>query len=447
MPIHARRLLLPIVLLALAALYAPLATNPGWFSHDELQWGGRATVAHFGALPWVDWTDVDTFQWRPLTFNLWLVLAWIGFASPPLMHTLWLLLGAGVTLLLYSCLRKRGASRSLAAGGAVAFALSPFAVYVHGWTATLADLLWVGLALALTRGVLGCDPCARRAPFAIALVATSLALLSKEAALAIAPLLALAWWLSSGERRWRAACLGAALPTVLYLALRVPLLLFGERPDGAYGWSPGAVPLRWAEMQLWPLLVTTFELSGVAQASLPRLLIAGAILVSAVFCVTRAWPRAGLALLAGSALAIGPALVLLQAYPQYGYGHAALTCACFALAWPRLGRGGRIFPMLALLLSTWHGANIQRELRRVGELQAVFTPAIARLQSEMAAPKLIADRQQDAWIYRRLMVPVLPQSPPPLTDGRSPDATLVVEPAAATHRIEAGGAIVALDAH
>ena len=61
----------PLAVFALVLLAQwPLVSNPGYFSHDELQWAARAGTT--GPIPWESWTAVDAFQYRPLTFNLWL---------------------------------------------------------------------------------------------------------------------------------------------------------------------------------------------------------------------------------------------------------------------------------------------------------------------------------------------------------------------------------------
>ena len=42
-----------------------IATNPGYFSHDELGWAVAAGVDRLADLPWVAWSDLAAFQWRP----------------------------------------------------------------------------------------------------------------------------------------------------------------------------------------------------------------------------------------------------------------------------------------------------------------------------------------------------------------------------------------------
>ena len=353
------------------------------------------------------------------------------------MHVLWLALGAGIGALLYSLLRGFGTTRAVAVAATFAFATNPYAVYVHGWTATLAELLWVGFTLGLGRIVLATARDARVVPAVAASLGTVLALLSKEAALAIAPLLLLAWGTSGRESRWGAAFVGALLPTVVYLGLRLPALLLEPRPFDGYAWSLGAIPLRWLEMQTWPYLVTTFELVGVMQASGTRLF--GAILVAALLavCVGRASTRLLVVSVAGGILAMGPALVLLQPYPQYGFAWSVLACACLALAWPRLSSSWRALMMLALLLPSWHGFNVQREMRRVGELESVFTPMLRALAVQPGQIRLHVEHAGDRWIYQRLLVPI-----GGTTTG--PRISVVADPTTATHRIANLGGIVPL---
>lgn len=433
-PRLASRAPLLLALLALLALYLPLATNPGWFSHDELQWNARATGGG-GAPAWVGWWDPAVFQWRPLTFNLWLLLAWICDARAELLHPLWLALGGGVALLLRSCLRALRLGPGIATGAALAFAASPFAVFVHGWVATLADLLWVGLGLIGARMVLALDPQRVGVPLALALATTAAALLAKEAALALAPLAALAWWLSGFERRWMAATIGAALPALLYLLLRLPVLAQHDGGDSAYAWGLASVPARWIEMLLWTFLPTVPE--PLPWSALPgrRALLAALVVLALLACAFRASWRTGAGLLLGGAVALGPALALGFSSPQYGYGHAAVACAALALAWPRLDRPGHAVLMFALLVSSWHAWNVQRGMRRAGEIEARFTPTLQQARAGALQVALLPEREGDAWLYRRLAMP--------LTDGE-PAGVVVSDPAHATHRVRADGTVEVL---
>ena len=58
------------VLLAALILQLPLILNPGYFSHDELQWAALANAST--PSPWL---ETSAFQYRPLTFSLWMALS------------------------------------------------------------------------------------------------------------------------------------------------------------------------------------------------------------------------------------------------------------------------------------------------------------------------------------------------------------------------------------
>lgn len=383
---------------AFALAHAWTLANPGWFSHDELQWSHLASVEPRFA---VDWLDNSVFQYRPLTFQLWLWIARALFAHPGLYHALWVVLGFGICALLFAVLRRAGTAPRIAFAAAAAFALNPYAAYVHGWVATLAELLWTACALAIAWFAFDARRSARELAIA-AFVFTTLALIAKETALAIPALLALAWLLTR-ERRWLVGLLGSLLPTASYLALRLPILLYAPRPDGAYAWSLANVPVRLVELHTWPLMPTVLEMTALPTGSALRLVAAALIAILLIAAVLNTNRRLGALLIAGTALALGPATVLATGYPQYGYAASALACACIAMAWPAMRSFSRAVVLLALLLSTWHGANVQREMLRVGRLEANFTPSLRPLIEQPGEVlTLVPAIPSDDWVYQRL---------------------------------------------
>lgn len=382
---------------------ALLALNPGYFSHDELQWGATADVADGRALPWVGWADVDTFQWRPLTFNAWLLLSHLLFDAPEAFHALWVALGAAVAAALAGLLQRLGATPRTAVAAGLLFALNPYAAYVHGWVGTLADLLWVGCGLALAHGLLSLHQRAA-APATGALLAfvlTTLGLLAKEAALALPALLGLLWCLHRRERLLAGAVLGSGLAALVYLGMRLGTLLTPAGPD-AYSFTPEAVPRNALAYPLFLLQPSAFEVGALWNASGLRLAVALGLWLMALVCLLRRAPRRAVLLVAGSGLALAPALPLGMPANQYGYGFSAWLIACAALAWPSLSRGGRGLLLGLALISTWHGLNVQREMRRIGELQAVFQPALVQALRTQPGPVRLLPAGPDQWIYRRL---------------------------------------------
>jgi hypothetical protein len=439
----------PLLVLVLAFLaQLALALNPGYFSHDELQWGAAADVPGWAALPWFPWTDPSMLQWRPLTFNAWLLLSQALFESPRAMHSLWVLMGSGIAAGLSWLLMRLGLGWRVAAAAGLAFALNPYAAYVHGWVGTLADLLWVGLSLVLATKLHAMHQHAAAAPQdagplalragAWAFALTALALLAKESALVMPTLVGLAWLVAGRSRVLGAATLGSGLAAVAYLALRAGTLLAPAESSG-YALAPAAAPLNFAAYALYLPVTGILEVETVWLRSNGQVIAATLLMLGLAAAVLRASPRLGLAMVAGAALSVAPVLVLPHAATQYGYGFSLWLVACTALAWPRLGRAARCLVVLLLVLLTWHGARVQSEMRAVGERQAVFQPSLAAALAKHEGPlKLLRDRKF-GWAYARLTHAV------PAWRGQAiGDRVVWVEDAAeADYRVAEDGGLVA----
>lgn len=443
---------LPLWCLALwfvaLCLQWPLLWNPGYFSHDELQWAAFADVATWRQLPWVDWFDWRTFQYRPLTFNLWLPLSHALFERPMVFHALWVALGSANALLLALLLRGAGVVPRAAFLAALVFALNPYAAYVHGWVATLADVLWVGIGLATAiwlqrRAACERDDSARAPAFLLAFAATAIALLAKEAAIVFPALALLATLLSPRRRVWSAATAGCALAALIYLALRIGPLLQGARPGSGYGLSLLQIPQRWLEYHGFTWLPTLFEMQSISAASPLRLAALLLVSLAFLFALWRARPQYAIAWLMGSAAVLGPVLILTHSANQYGYGFSVLGCGLAALAWARTSRAGRLVLACAALLTLWHGVNVQREMHRTGALQARFSPALAStLLSHPATQPLIlqVEKPGDGWVYARLTHAIAAYRGVPIGER----VRLAGDSEAGNYRIESDGSLTPL---
>lgn len=397
------------LLAALALLQAPLWINPGYFSHDELQWAARAATATPGELPFVSFAAVDHFQYRPLTFNLWLPLSHALFETPRLFHAVFVLLGSLNALLLAAVLRRAGCRAQVAFCAALVFGLSPFAAWVHGWVGCLADLVWVGFGLGIVAVLqrLGATSPVRAsslaAAAATAALATLLALLSKEAALSIPALLALGALLLRPPRVWLAATLASAAVAAVYLALRLDTL---TTPGDAatYTLRAAALPLRWLEYMAFPWALGVQEVHVLRLAAWSKWIILAIAPLALALCLWRASRRLWLAGFAGSALALAPVLALPVSANQYGYGFAALCCGIAALAWERLRRPGRVALALLAVTTVAHGFQVQMRMLEIGRLQSVFSPSLAEqaLAQPEGAIRLWPDHASHHPIYARL---------------------------------------------
>ena len=413
---HTPRLGALALLLVLVALQWLLVSNPGFFSHDELQWGARADVPGLADIRWVAWTDVGNFQWRPLTFNLWQLLSHLLFGNPQAMHLAWVLMGSAVALMLGGLLMRLGADTWVARGAVLAFALGPYPAYVHGWVATLADLLWVAAGLGLAHVLVwlrwrGASPWL---PGLAAFAFTAAALMAKEAALAIPALLGLAWVLRRNDPVGLAAVVGSGLAAVLYLGLRVGPIMAGGGDD-TYAVMLHSAPRNWAAYWLLPLRPTAFEVQNVWYAS-SRFLWAGVVVWAVtIMLVLRTAPRAALAMVLGGTLALAPALPLGFAANQYGYGFWACVVGCLAAAWPELGRPTRLWIGFLAVMACASGFAIQKEMNRVGHLQAVFQPALAEALAGHDG-ELRIRKPEESWIYQRLSFNILSWRGRPIGD-------------------------------
>lgn len=387
-----------------AVLLLPLALNPGWFSHDELQWAAFARPLD-GVPVAAGWLEVERFQYRPLTFELWLALsAWLA-DLPRWHHAIHAGFGLGIALALRGTLVAWRVAPATAGIAALMFLTHPYAVFVHAWVATLADLLWVGAGIAIA-GLLaptaaGRPPGAGRVLAVASLVA--LALLAKEAAVVL-PALVLVLAMLTRQRAHLAAAMVAAVPVIAYLTLRLPVILSAPA-DPIYGWSLAAVPARALGYFAFPYALVLPEI--VLLERLPRiaLLALGAIAAVHVALVARVSPRAALGWVAGGLVAVAPVLILSSASNQYGYGFAAIASVAGALAIARArGRVRTALVALAAALAL-HGLVVGWHVVDAGVRASRFVPTLAATLRDWSGPeplRLSIDGAGRAWLWTRL---------------------------------------------
>jgi hypothetical protein len=389
--------------LLLLLVQLPLIVNPGYLSFDELQWWARADVPAFFDLPWRAWSDWRTFQYRPLTFNLWLVLAHALAAHAYAMHAVFVVLGTVNALLLAACVRAFGAERNTAAVAAVAFVLSPFVAYTHGWTGTLADLLVLLFGLFGTLALLAPERAptqARAVAFVLALL-TLLALLAKESAVVLPPLWALIA-LARQPRRLPLLAVPAALMVAGYLILRLPALWFTEAGSAGYAWSLANVPARVAEYALFPWLPPLFEVGPSLGRSLLRLGLAGTCVGAVVLALLHSHWRLAAAWILVCTTALAPVLVLAHSFDQYAYVASAAGIGVVACSWHRCARGARGLLFVAGAIACLHGTQIMLRMREVGVIEQRFHGELVAAIANHARPlRVDTARAADAWMLER----------------------------------------------
>jgi len=388
----------------------PAILNPGYFSHDELQWWARADVSAVSELPWMSWTDLGVFQYRPLTFNLWLALSYACAGTPFLMHAAIVGLGSINAVLLARCLLSAGAPRRTAFAAALVFALSPYAAYVHGWVATLADLLTLlaGL-LALNALQRMTEPGERRDVRRIAcvVVLTGLALLCKESAVVLPLLLLPALYRRPRPRAVFTAIAFSAAMVAVYLFARLPVILAPPAGSERYAWAIAGIPRRLAEYLLFPFLPPMLEVGPTLAKSPQRLCAAAACLIALLASLGTLgwrWPATWLAMFAAL---VAPVLILPMSYGQYAYLASAAAIGIAALAWTRLRAVPKMILGLVAAVAVAHGIAIMRHMQEIGAIQHAFYADLLRILPTASTPLRIgvAD-ESDRWMALRFVAGV-----------------------------------------
>jgi hypothetical protein len=384
-----------LVFLLALVLQLPLILNPGYFSHDELQWADFAATGTPAG-----WLAIGHFQYRPLTFSVWMALSRALFATPLLLHGVLVLWGALNALLLCLAGRGFGMARWPAVLGVLAFVLTPYAAYTHGWVGCMADLIWLSGALSLA--VLVQRTRSAWAAAMIAGVCTALALLGKEAAVVIPPLLLLAWGFDGRKRIWLAAMLASGAVVAVYLGLRLDVLLHAPREGAQYSLSLLHVPQRWLEYQVFPPIPPVLEASTTLRRSGP-VWVAGLLWLGVLAALVQAAPRLAWVFLLGGLAVLLPVLPLSSSWNHYAYGYAAITSMAVAAAWPQASRAGRGVMVLFAILTALHGGLVMLKMQQVGRIQSVFSPALANvLRTHPGSVRLQLASGAKAWVFVRL---------------------------------------------
>lgn len=391
-----------LVFAAAVILQLPLIFNPGYFSHDELQWAVWSGVSDFSKLPWLSWVDYQAYQYRPITFNLWLVVSYFLFDLPYLFHTFLVFWGALNAFLLFHIARRLQLSSLMAFGAVMVFVMSPFAMYVHGWVGTMADMLVMSCILAMIL-ITMCRPAFSLVLISVFLL-TCVALLSKESAVAIPAIFSVIWWFSSYKKQWLVATLVAGVMTVIYLTLRLPVLM--QQPEQThYTLSYLSPPIRWLEYQLYWVMPNLGEPVALLDLGWKKIVLFAGIIGVFWFVLWQTHRKLALLFLLGSLATLSPVLPIASSSAQYGYLFAAWSVVVVALAWKYASVWRKRFFVLMTCLSVLHGLVIVLMMHHVGQIQAVFSPALAEVfvNHRSDEPVLLGfSPRARQWIFRRL---------------------------------------------
>jgi hypothetical protein len=386
----------------------PLILNPGYFSSDELQWLAFADKPSLDDVPWNAWFDFSPFQYRPLTFNLWLLLShFIGF-QPIAMHLVRIVFGLAAAWLLRSLLLQLDVAPRRATLAGWVWLLIPYTVYTHGWVGTFGDslcLIFMLLALRHALFLPSTDSWKSISGNALPVAAlTALALMSKESAI-VFPAAMLIAVLRRRDRIGLAAFAASAAVALIYLGLRLQTILFPHVMADGYHWGLANIPARFAEYTVFPFLVGHFEViaSRTHLANWPALLGLGIVFAASLGA---GWRRC-LVFWIGWIAALGPVLILDDVYNQYAYLAGAWACAFIAFIWERIPAALRVLMILPIAMLLVHGVQQIREIRHIGQVQHNLYADLPSVLDKATQPITIrAERDSDDFILERLLTGV-----------------------------------------
>ncbi|HST28763.1 MAG TPA: hypothetical protein VLK26_10390 [Rudaea sp.] len=389
-------------------LSLPLVFNPGYFSHDELQWLAFADKPSLDDVPWSAWFDFSPFQYRPLTFNLWLLLShFIGY-QPIAVHLVRVLFGLAAAWLLRSVLLQFGVAPRRATLACWIWLLTPYTVYTHGWVGTFGDsLCLVFMLLALRHALMLPHTDSWKSIIGNALptaALTALALMSKESAV-VFPAVMLIAALRRRDRAGVAAFATSAVIVLIYMALRSQTILYPHDATNGYHWSLANIPARLAEYAVFPFLIGHFEViaSRTHLTNWPALLGLGIVMAASLGA---GWRR-GLIFWIGWIAALGPVLILDDAYNQYAYLAGAWACAFLAWTWPRIRTTLRLLMVLPIAMLLIHGVQQIRDIRQIGMIQQNLYADLPGILANATRPIAIqAERSNDDFILQRLLTDI-----------------------------------------
>lgn len=389
-----------------------LASNRGYFSHDELQWLALADSDGWPDVPWAGVAAIDMFQYRPITFQFWLALLHVFGYRPMAVHAVIALIGLANAWLVRACALRLGATRASAGIAMLVFLLFPYVMYVHSWVGTIADLLVCACAslavLWLCRATRDGSPLRDGLRDAVPIAAlTAIALLSKESAVVFPALLLCAW----PCRRWRlvAPVAASTLVVLVYLLLRAEVILFSPHEPGVYTWSLDNIPGNLALFALFPFDLRHFEIVGSRDLHGFALLVPIACVVLVSAAVASVGWRWLAALVAGCVACLGPVLILDSVSNVYAYLASAFACGVIAVAAPRMRPAARWLLVVPALIAVVHGAQVGRTMWRIGNQQHHLYAGLTRLLPTASAEhplRIRAMHEADDTAVRRLLYSV-----------------------------------------
>lgn len=247
-----------------------LIMNPGYFSHDEIGWGIKATSKM--SLFDIDYYNIfnyKEFHYRPLNFNVWLFSSYYLFDTPQLYHLALLSFGLINSILVFYILKDEADERVAYLTAIISTAM-PTILFVNGWIGTIADVFWF---MCCAVSLLIYKKNRMSSSFTKLTLATLFfifALMFKETAVVFPGVIFLyvlyvGYNSNSLDKFYKVKSdmvffFVVTFITAVYLLLRFEFLFPSE--GGGYGTSISNIPYRALDYFIYPFLINNVEIHG-----------------------------------------------------------------------------------------------------------------------------------------------------------------------------------------
>ncbi|HGY5297545.1 TPA: hypothetical protein ACNU26_002825 [Aeromonas salmonicida] len=361
--------------------------NPGYFSHDEISWGLKAIGSNNFNFSHV--LSYDNFHYRPLNFNLWLLLSHYFFDFPQLFHLIILSWGLANSIIFYLVLIRLDFERSSALIAAIVSTIMPSIVFVNGWIGTIADIAWLFFCLIsfltyiIFRGVIG---------YFSSLLLFIMALMFKETAV-VYPGIVFIYLVYErfSSKRTLAYFFSISAIFIIYIFLRYQFLF--SKDISGYNTSIYNIPERLLEYFIYPFLWGDIEIHGML-STYSKLNLALAFLFHCLFIILLCEKRfiGYFYYLSLYFVTSVPMLMLSTSLPHYMYGAGFTMAISFSLLLKR-GGGYKYFSCALLLLIFIHSVNVQMNFIKTGSFQnKMYTSIYSIIKESVGENNKVVDR-------------------------------------------------------
>lgn len=399
-----------------------LVSNPGYFSHDELQ--KLDAVRDLGLWnyirAYVNFPDYSDFSVpvRPFSYFVQGLVAASGKNMPFMMHLADVLMHAAVGILLFIGVFRVTGKRKLAWLAALIFLVSPNAAFAVGWSAALMDRLFIlfGLVSCLAayqyvsrNGAVG--------SLSLLMAGAILSVCSKETGIVLPTLILGYLFVSPGylkNRKFWIALAVWSLPSLAMLAYRsAPLLHSIAGKDAAYSVDFSAIPVNVLVYVAYPFLPDLYESYTWTYLVSQTALIAAfaAHIVLTVMLWRKFSLRVALAYDAAYLLFLLPVITLTFTASHYLYASGIpLSLAMGALLAAdynskATGFIARAFVLILLAVATVHNFRVQNYIYDIGTCSKTAMSSATSVYLSLGAPEemtIVADIHSSAQVPMRI---------------------------------------------